>query len=186
MKNTISILVENKPGVLARIAAMFSARAYNIDSLAVAETMDPTVSRVTCTAVGDSLEIEQIMKQLRKLIDVIRVVNFTTANGDFVTREMALIKVSAKEKDRAEIMRTSDIFRAKIIEVNRVSLTLEVTGDENKITAILELLKPFGILEIARTGQVAISRGSRRLMDRHLGSVKRSARKGTPSHDGLT
>lgn len=185
MKNTISILVENKPGVLARIAAMFSARAYNIDSLAVAETMDPTVSRVTCTAVGDSLEIEQIMKQLRKLIDVIRVVNFTTANGDFVTREMALIKVNAKEKDRAEIMRTSDIFRAKIIDVNRESLTLEVTGDENKITAILELLKPYGILEIARTGQVAISRGSRRLMDRHLGSVKRSARKGTPSHDEL-
>lgn len=185
MKNTISILVENKPGVLARIAAMFSARAYNIDSLAVAETMDPTVSRITCTAVGDSLEIEQIMKQLRKLIDVIRVVNFTAANGDFVTREMALIKVSAKEKDRAEIMRTSDIFRAKIIDVNRESLTLEVTGDENKITAILELLKPFGILEIARTGQVAISRGSRRLMDKHPGSVKRAARKETSSHNGL-
>ncbi len=174
MKNTISILVENKPGVLVRIAAMFSARAYNIDSLAVAETMDPTVSRITCTAVGDRLEIEQIMKQLRKLIDVIRVVNFTAANGDFITREMALIKVSARERDRAEIMRTSDIFRAKIVDVNRESLTLEVTGDEDKISAILELLKPFGILEIARTGQVAIARGARRLMDRNPGVGKRS------------
>lgn len=172
MKNTISILVENKPGVLARIAAMFSARNYNIDSLAVAETMDPTVSRITCTAVGDEPEIEQIMKQLRKLIDVIRVVNFTTANGDFITREMALIKVNAKEKDRAEIMRTSDIFRAKIVDVNRKSLAVEVTGDENKINAILELLEPFGILEIARTGQVAISRGPRRLIDRNTGTAK--------------
>jgi acetolactate synthase-1/3 small subunit len=164
MKNTISILVENKPGVLARIAAMFSARNYNIDSLSVAETVDPTISRVTVTAVGDNLEIEQVMKQLRKLIDVIRVVNFTTVNGDFITREMVLIKVSAKERNRAEIMRTADIFRAKIVDTSRESLTLEVTGDEKKIDAILELLKPFGILEIARTGQVALSRGGRRLM----------------------
>jgi acetolactate synthase-1/3 small subunit len=177
VKNTISILVENRPGVLARIAAMFSARAYNIDSLAVAETTDPTVSRITCTAVGDALVIEQVMKQLRKLVDVIRVVNFTTANGEFITREMALVKVSAKEKDRAEIMRVSDIFRAKIVDVNRKSLTLEVTGDENKINAILELLKPFGILEIARTGQVAMSRGARRLMDKYTASVKRATEK---------
>jgi acetolactate synthase-1/3 small subunit len=172
MKNTISILVENKPGALARIAAMFSARDYNIDSLSVAETTDPTVSRVTCTAVGDNLEIEQIMKQLRRLIDVIRVINFTTANGDFLTREMALIKVGAKERDRAEIMRIADIFRAKIVDVNRKSLALEITGDEDKIDAILELLEPFGILEIARTGQVAISRGPKRLIDRNFGSPK--------------
>jgi acetolactate synthase-1/3 small subunit len=175
MKNTISILVENKPGVLARIAAMFSARDYNIDSLSVAETMDPTISRVTCTAVGGDLEIEQVMKQLRKLIDVIRVVNLTTANDDFITREMALIKVSARERNRAEIMRTADIFRAKIVDASRESLTLEVTGDEKKINAILELLKPSGILEIARTGQVALSRGGRRLIDKHLGSVKSAA-----------
>jgi acetolactate synthase-1/3 small subunit len=174
MKNTISILVENRPGVLARIAAMFSARDYNIDSLSVAETIDPTVSRVTCTAVGDNLEIEQIMKQLRKLIDVIRVVNFTTANGDFITREMVLIKVKARERDRAEIMRTADIFRAKIVDASRQNLTLEVTGEEKKVGAILELLKPFGILEIARTGQVALSRGARRLMDRHAASGKSS------------
>jgi acetolactate synthase-1/3 small subunit len=172
MKNTISILVENKPGVLARIAAMFSARDYNIDSLSVAETMDPTISRVTCTAVGDDLEIEQVMKQLRKLIDVIRVVNLTTANDDFITREMALIKVSAKERNRAEIMRTADIFRAKIVDASRDNLTLEVTGDEKKINAILELLTPFGVLEIARTGQVALSRGMRRLIDRHPRSAK--------------
>jgi acetolactate synthase-1/3 small subunit len=176
MKNTISILVENKPGVLARIAAMFSARDYNIDSLSVAETTDPTMSRITCTAVGDDLQIEQVMKQLRKLIDVIRVINFTTANGDFITREMALIKVKARERNRAEIMRTADIFRAKIVDANRESLTLEVTGDEEKINAILELLKPFSILEIARTGQVALSRGGRRLMDRHSGSVKSPVR----------
>jgi acetolactate synthase-1/3 small subunit len=179
-KNTISILVENKPGVLARIAAMFSARNYNIDSLSVAETTDSTVSRITCTAVGDEPEIEQIMKQLRKLIDVIRVVNFTTANGDFITREMALIKVSAKEKDRAEIMRTSDIFRAKIVDVNRKSLALEVTGDENKINAILSLLEPFGILEIARTGLVAISRGAKRLIDRNAGAAKSRASERSP------
>jgi acetolactate synthase-1/3 small subunit len=171
MKNTISILVENKPGVLARIAAMFSARDYNIDSLSVAETMDPTISRITCTAVGDNLEIEQVMKQLRKLIDVIRVVNFTASEGDFITREMALIKVSAKERNRAEIMRTADIFRGKIVDASRESMTLEVTGDEKKVNAILELLKPFGILEIARTGQVALSRGGRRLIDKHPGSV---------------
>jgi len=172
MKNTISILVENKPGVLARIAAMFSARNYNIDSLSVAETMDPTVSRITCTAVGDNLEIEQVMKQLRKLIDVIRVVNFTTANGDFITREMALIKVSARERNRAEIMRTADIFRAKIVDASRESLTLEVTGDEGKIDAMLELLTPFGIVEIARTGQVAPARGGGSLIDRHTGTGK--------------
>lgn len=177
MKNTISILVENKPGVLARIAAMFSARDYNIDSLSVAETMDPTISRVTCTAVGDDLEIEQVMKQLRKLIDVIRVVNLTTANDDFITREMALIKVNARERNRAEIMRTADIFRAKIVDASRGSLTLEVTGDEKKVNAILELLKPVGILEIARTGQVALSRGGRRLIDKHLGSGKSPAGK---------
>ena len=176
MKNTISILVENKPGVLARIAAMFSARDYNIDSLSVAETMDPTISRVTCTAVGDDLEIEQVMKQLRKLIDVIRVVNLTTANDDFITREMALIKVSARERNRAEIMRTADIFRAKIVDASRENLTLEVTGDEKKINAILELLTPFGILEIARTGQVALSRGTRRLIDRHPRAAKTRVR----------
>ncbi|MFQ5841131.1 MAG: acetolactate synthase small subunit [Thermodesulfobacteriota bacterium] len=174
MKNTISILVENKPGVLARIAAMFSARNYNIDSLSVAETIDPTISRITCTAVGNDLEIEQVMKQLRKLIDVIRVVNFTTANGDFITREMVLVKVSAKERNRAEIMRTSDIFRAKIVDASRESLTLEVTGDEKKINALLELLNPFGILEIARTGQVALSRGGKRLIDGRSGSVRSS------------
>ncbi len=174
MKNTISILVENRPGVLARIAAMFSARNYNIDSLSVAETTDPTISRITCTAVGDDLQIEQVMKQLRKLIDVIRVVNFTTGNGDFITREMVLIKVKARERDRAEIMRTADIFRAKIVDASRENLTLEVTGDDKKINAMLELLKPFGILEIARTGQVALSRGGKRLIDKHSGSVKSS------------
>ena len=177
MKNTICILVENKPGVLARIAAMFSARAFNIDSLAVAETMDPTVSRITCTASGDDLEIEQVMKQLRRLVDVIRVVNFTTANGDFVNREMALIKVSAQERNRAEIMRISDIFRAKIVDVNRKSIALEVTGHENKINAVLDLLGPFGILEIARTGQVAISRGPKRLIDRGLATNRPSEKK---------
>jgi acetolactate synthase-1/3 small subunit len=108
---------------------------------------------------------------------VIRVVNLTTANDDFITREMALIKVSARERNRAEIMRTADIFRAKIVDASRESLTLEVTGDEKKINAILELLKPFGILEIARTGQVALSRGGRRLIDRHLGPAKSPAGK---------
>ncbi len=160
MKHLLSILVENKPGVLARIAAMFSARGYNIDSLSVGETLDPTVSRITCTTSGNDQIVEQIVKQLRKLIDVIRVVHFPVGSASFVTREMLLIKTKALDHQRAEIMRITEIFRAKVIDVTSETITVEVTGNQEKLDAILELLRPMGVLEIARTGQVALSRGN--------------------------
>ncbi len=124
----ISILVENKPGVLARVAAMFSARGYNIDSLSVGETMDPTVSRITCTTTGDEGIMEQVVIQLRKLIDVIRVVCFPLGSDEFVTREMVLVKVRALDRQRGEVMRIGEIFRAKVVDVSKETITLEVTG----------------------------------------------------------
>ena len=167
MKHLLSILVENKPGALARVAAMFSARGYNIDSLAVGETLDPTVSRITCTTTGSELVVDQIVKQLRKLIDVIRVIHFHLDSKDFITREMMLIKVKAYEHHRAEIMRITEIFRAKIVDVSKESLTVEVTGDQGKLEAILELLRPIGIQEIARTGLVGLLRGVGKLRNRN-------------------
>jgi acetolactate synthase-1/3 small subunit len=160
VKYLLSILVENRPGVLARIADMFSARGYNIDSLSVAETLDPTVSRVTCTTTGSEEIVEQIVKQLRKLIDVLRVVHFPLGSRGFVTREMLLVKVEAREHQRSEIMRIAEIFRSKVVDVGKEHLTLEVTGDEEKIQAILELLNSAVILEVARTGLVALPRNS--------------------------
>jgi len=165
----MSILVENKPGVLARVAAMFSARGYNIDSLSVAETLDPTVSRITCTTSGSDEIVEQILKQLRKLIDVLRVVHFPLGSAQFVAREMLLIKVHARDHHRAEVMRIAEIFRAKVVDVSKASITLEATGNQEKIGAIVELLQPMGISEVARTGLVAIARGSARL---HNGVAK--------------
>ena len=155
----ISILVENRPGVLARVAAMFSARGYNIDSLSVAETMDATISRITCMTSGSDEVLEQIVKQIRKLIDVLRVVHFPLGCGQFVAREMVLIRIQARDHERAEIMRIAEIFRGKVVDVTKESITLEATGDQEKIQAMLELLQPMGILEIARTGPVALPRG---------------------------
>ncbi|MGQ9653789.1 MAG: acetolactate synthase small subunit [Thermodesulfobacteriota bacterium] len=186
-RHLISILVENKPGVLARVAAMFSARGYNIDSLAVGETMDPTVSRITCTTSGDQGIIEQVVKQLRKLIDVIRVVHFPVWSDEFVTREMVLVKVRALDQERGEVMRIGEIFRAKVVDVSKETITLEVTGDQGKIDAILELLRPMGVMEIARTGQVGLSRGNRRLQNgtRLSPEVKETRRKSRGAARGL-
>ena len=156
MKHLISVEVENRFGILARIASLFSARGFNIDSLAVGETEDPTVSRITMVVPGDDQVIEQVVKQLRKLIDVIKVVDLT--NQPTVTRELVLVRVSARGRERDEVMRLVDIFRARIVDVHPESLTLEVTGDEEKIEGLLTLLRPFGIKKLVRTGKVALAR----------------------------
>jgi acetolactate synthase I/III small subunit len=155
-KHVLSILVENQPGVLSRISGLFGGRGYNIDSLCVAETTEPHVSRVTIVATANRVVLEQIMKQLHKLINVMKVIELT--GTEFVQREMALIKVNAKPEHRAEILRIVDIFRAKIIDVGLEHYTIEITGDEDKLFAILSLLKPLGIKEIAKTGIIALSR----------------------------
>jgi acetolactate synthase I/III small subunit len=161
MRHTISILVENEFGVLARVAGMFSGRGFNIESLSVAETMDPTVSRITLVTRGDDQALEQIEKQLNKLVAVIKVIDFTdTAH---VERELVLIKVAADERSRGEIVNIVDSFRGKIIDGSRRSYVIEVTGAEDKIDALIELLKPIGIKEIVRTGRVAMFRGTRLL-----------------------
>lgn len=157
MRHTISVLVENQFGVLARIAGLFSGRGFNIDSLSVGETTDPSVSRMTIVVRGDDRILEQVVKQLRKLINVIKVVDLT--KDESVNRELVLIKVEANNKTRAEILSITDIFRGKIVDVSPESYTIEVTGDENKIKAIINLLTSFGIKEIARTGKVALGRG---------------------------
>jgi acetolactate synthase-1/3 small subunit len=156
-EHVLTTLVENQPGVLARISGLFSARGFNIDSLAVGETEDPTVSRMTIVVRGDDRILEQVSKQLNKLIDVIKVQDYS--GEDFVQRELILIKVNAESKSRAEIMQIADVFRARIVDVSQKTLTLELTGDQGKIRAMVDLLKPFGIKEIARTGRIAMSRG---------------------------
>ncbi len=155
-KHVLSILVDNEPGVLSRIAGLFSGRGFNIESLCVAETIDPLVSRITLVTTGEPPIIEQIEKQLNKLINVIKV-NVLTGK-EFVHREMALIKVMAKAEHRAEILRVVDIFRCKVVDVGPDHYTIEVTGDEGKMKAILNLLKPIGIKEIAKTGIIALIR----------------------------
>jgi len=156
-KHTIAVLVENKFGVLSRVAGLFSARGYNIESLSVGETLDPSVSRMTLVVSGDEFVIEQVMKQLHKLIDVIKVNDLT--DDSHVERELVLVRVNAEPQHRAEILRVGDIFRAKVVDVTAVSYVLEATGDEGKIDAMLELLRPMGIQEVVRTGKVAIGRG---------------------------
>jgi acetolactate synthase-1/3 small subunit len=172
-KHTIAVLVENRFGVLSRVAGLFSARGYNIESLSVGETLDPTVSRMTLVVRGDEFVIEQVIKQLHKLIDVIKVIDLT--EEDHVERELVLVKVNAEPVNRAEILRTADIFRAKVVDVTPTTFTLEVTGDEPKIDAIIELLRPFGMQELVRTGKVAIARGPKsrvRKVDEKLGKIK--------------
>ncbi|WP_440951608.1 acetolactate synthase small subunit [Methanococcoides sp. FTZ1] len=159
MKHTLAVLVENKYGVLARVAGLFSRRGFNIDSLAVGITEDPTISRMTIVVRGDDLVLEQVTKQLNKLIDVIRVTDLGAEES--VERELALIKVNADANTRAEIIQIVDIFRARIIDVASKTVTIEVTGDSDKIKAIQTLLRPFGIKEMARTGKVALTRGSK-------------------------
>jgi acetolactate synthase-1/3 small subunit len=170
-KHTVSVLVENRFGVLSRVAGLFSARGYNIESLSVGETLDPAVSRMTLVVRGDEFVIEQVTKQLHKLIDVIKVNDLT--DDHHVERELVLIRVNAEPQHRAEILRTADIFRAKVIDVTSVSFILEATGDEMKIEALIELLRPMGIQEIVRTGKVAITRGPKGKVARKVEPPKR-------------
>jgi acetolactate synthase-1/3 small subunit len=159
MRHVITLQVENEFGVLARIAGLFSGRGFNIESLSVAETLDPTVSTMTIVTRGDDTIIEQVLKQLNKLVPVIKVVDLI--DKDFVEREMILIKVSATPHTREEVLRVVDIFRGKVVDVGTKTYTIEVTGDEKKIDALLNLLKPLGIKEMVRTGRVAMVRGSK-------------------------
>ncbi len=155
-KYILSIQVENKPGVLARIVSLFSGRAYNIESLSVAETMDDGISRITMVTYGDKPIVEQIKKQLHKLIDVIKVFDLTGKN--YIQKELALIKVYAKQENRAEILRIVDIFKGKIVDVGTEHYTVEMSASEEKMNAILNLFKPMGIKEIVRTGSIALFR----------------------------
>lgn len=155
-KHILSILVENQPGVLSRIAGLFSGRGYNIESLCVAATTEPDVSRLTMVTAGDDAIVEQIKKQLNKLINVIKVSDFT--GTQHIKRELILIKVKAKPEHRAEVLRITDIFRGKVVDVSQGHFTIEVTGSEEKLEAIITLLTPIGIKEIARTGAIALQR----------------------------
>ena len=157
MKHTISVFVENKFGVLSRVSSLFSAKGYNIESLSVGETTDPEVSRMTIIVSGDDMIVEQIIKQLRRLIDVIKVSDFT--DRAFIEREKVLLKVNAEPSSRSELLNIVDIFRGKIVDVSLKEFTVELTGEEGKIDALITMLTPFGIKEIARTGKVAMLRG---------------------------
>ncbi len=156
MRHTISVLVENKFGVLTRIAGLFSGRGYNIDSLNVAPTQNAKFSRMTIVTRGDDATVEQIVKQLQKLVNAITVTDFR--DGEYVDRELVLVKVGVDSKSRAEVMQITDIFRAKIVDVQPKSLTIEITGNESKVDKFVELMDTFGILELTRTGKVALPR----------------------------
>lgn len=156
MRHTISVLVENKFGVLTRVAGLFSGRGYNIDSLNVAPTHDPSLSRMTIVTRGDNATVEQICKQLNKLIDVVKVIDYR--QGDFIDRELVLLKVKAEPANRAEVAQMAELFRAKVVDVQPENLTIEITGGESKIEKFILLMKTFGILDLTRTGQVALPR----------------------------
>ena len=156
MKHTISVTVANKFGVLARVSGLFSSRGYNIDSLAVGETQDPKISRMTIVVKGDDRILEQVIKQLNKLVDIIEVSDLR--EGSYVSRELSIVKVKCTSKTRTEILEIANVFRAKTIDIGHKSLILQITGSEEKIGAFIKLMEPFGILELARTGKVAMLR----------------------------
>ena len=156
MRHTISVLVENKFGVLTRVAGLFSGRGFNIDTLNVAPTQDPSASRMTIVTRGDDATLEQIVKQLKKLVNAIEVRDFR--EGEYIDRELVLVKVGVNSKTRPEVMQITDIFRAKIVDVQPETLTVEITGDESKVEKFLELMHPFGVRDLTRTGKVAMSR----------------------------
>lgn len=158
-QHIIGLLVENKPGVLNRVSGLFSRRGFNIESISVGVTENPEISRMTITLKGDEKVLEQVIKQLNKQIDVIKV---TELKEDYVERELALIKVNARDSnERSEIMQIADVFRANIVDVSKKTVTIEVTGDQDKANAIIEMLKEYGIKELAQTGIVAMKRGKK-------------------------
>lgn len=156
MRHTISVLVENKFGVLTRVAGLFSGRGYNIDTLNVGPTQDPTVSRMTIVTRGDDATLEQIVKQLNKLVNVMAVLDFR--DGEYVDRELVLVKVKVDAKSRAEVMQITDIFRAKIVDVQAKSVTVEITGNESKVEKFIELMNTYGVIDLTRTGKIALPR----------------------------
>jgi len=156
MRHTISVLVNNKFGVLSNVSGLFSGRGFNIESISVGTTLDPSVSQMTIVSRGDDQIIEQITKQLNKLIDVIKVVDLFEV--DHIEREMVLIKVAPKQEHKAEVLRITEIFRGRVVDSSQKTYTIEVTGDEKKIQALINLLKPIGIKEFVRTGKIAIPR----------------------------
>lgn len=159
MKHTITVLLQNKPGVLSRVTGLFSGRGFNIESLCVAETLDAGVSCLTVVSRGDNAIIEQITKQLHKLIDVIKVTDIT--DKEYVEREMVLIRMKAEAHTRAEVLRVIDIFRGKVVDVSAKSYAVELTGSASKIQAVIDILRPIGIKEIVRTGIIAMSRANK-------------------------
>jgi acetolactate synthase-1/3 small subunit len=156
MRHTISVIVENKFGVLARVAGMFSGRGFNIDTLNVAPMHDPAMSRITVVLKGDDSALDMVIKQLRKLVNVVDVLDFK--EGQAVARELVLVKVKADNRTRPELLQIKDIFRAKIVHLSHDAIIIEATGDDEKVTALLGLLEPFGIIELARTGRLALKR----------------------------
>ena len=158
-KHTLSILVENQAGVLSRVSGLFSRRGFNIDSLAVGVTEDPEISRITIVVDGDAYTVEQVSKQLNKLVDVIKIKQLD--NSQSVSRELVLVKVSADTTNRSEIAQLVEIFRAKIIDVSKTTMTIEISGDIDKVSALIDMLGQFGIKEIVRTGLIAIERGNK-------------------------
>ncbi len=156
MRHTISVLVENKFGVLTRVTGLFSGRGYNIDTLNVGPTHDPTLSRMTIVTRGDNATVEQICKQLNKLVNVVKVIDYGT--DKYIDRELVLVKVGSDSKNRAEVAQMAELFRAKVVDVQLKSVTIEITGSEGKIEKFLMLMKGFGILDLTRTGQVALPR----------------------------
>lgn len=156
MRHTISILVENTFGVLTRVAGMFSGRGYNIDSLNVAPTHDPNVSRMTIVTRGDDDTLEQVVRQLKKLVNILEITDFR--EHEYIDRELVLVKVKVNAKSRAEVMQITDIFRTKIVDVQPKSMTIEVTGNETKVEKFIQLMDNFGIIDLTRTGKVALPR----------------------------
>ena len=158
MKYTLAVLVENRPGVLTHISGLISRRAFNIESIAASHTEDPEMTRITIDVeADDELELEQVVNQLSKLVDVIKIVNLT--HVDSIERELALIKVKVSKLDRSDLVDIVEIFRAKVVDVNRDTMVIELTGEESKINAFCAVLADFGIIEIVRTGKIAVSRG---------------------------
>jgi len=162
MRHIISVIVENKPGVLARVSSLFSRRGFNIESLTVGVTEDPTLSRMTIVSTGDDSTLEQIVKQLHKLVDTIKVMDLPKDNS--VKRELVLIKVDINNKTRSEVVQIADVFRAKIVDVGISTLTIEITGEDGKIEAFINLMRQFGIKELVRTGKAALHRGEKTVM----------------------
>jgi acetolactate synthase I/III small subunit len=173
-KHTLSVLVENTPGILARIAALFSRRGFNIDSLAVGVTEHPEISRITIVVnVIEELPLEQVTKQLNKLVNVLKIVELEP--GSAVQRELVLVKVRADNETRSQIVEIVQLFRAKTVDVSPEAVTVEATGSSDKLSAMLKMLEPFGIKELVQSGTIAIGRGSRSITDRSLRALDRSA-----------